>query len=109
MEHEFIKDDFIEEFECGICYYDIAIRDKISLLACDKKHLFHDECLEHWIKYNQTHSATATCPMCRVRIDKGKVQHKIFHGFSKQAYKVHELEQQKFKKMREEEKEERND
>lgn len=86
MQNEFIKDDFIDEFECGICYYDISISDRISLLACDEKHLFHTMCLESWIKYNTDNSRRPTCPMCRVSINTSKVKEKIFHGFSKHAY-----------------------
>lgn len=44
---------------CAICAYEYRKRDKIIVLKCDPRHLFHPECIKKWLKIN------ANCPICR--------------------------------------------
>ena len=43
---------------CSVCLADYADGDKLQILRCS--HLFHDACIEPWLKTNRT------CPLCRL-------------------------------------------
>ena len=45
----YFKPDFVDEFECDICCVDFVKMDAISILPCNEKHVFHDECIDAWI------------------------------------------------------------
>ncbi|GIX63757.1 zinc finger, C3HC4 type (RING finger) domain-containing protein [Babesia caballi] len=47
---------------CPICLMDIANRENIYVMPCDKRHFFHQKCLEKWFERN------SVCPICRVNI-----------------------------------------
>ncbi|KAM3270889.1 RING-H2 finger protein ATL30-like isoform X2 [Capsicum chacoense] len=47
--------------ECAICLVEFVDKSLIRLLTCD--HVFHQECIDHWLKSNKT------CPVCRARLD----------------------------------------
>ncbi|KAJ2766474.1 hypothetical protein IWQ57_004345, partial [Coemansia nantahalensis] len=49
------------KLECGICMDEYSAGDMVLTLPC--KHLYHEECIDHWLKMN------GTCPICRTRID----------------------------------------
>lgn len=44
---------------CSICYQSINEKDKIYVLLCSDKHVFHGDCLRHWTKVKNN------CPICR--------------------------------------------
>mmetsp|Transcript_96045 Transcript_96045/g.132105 ORF Transcript_96045/g.132105 Transcript_96045/m.132105 type:complete len:114 (+) Transcript_96045:867-1208(+) len=45
----------------------------LSELACHKKHILHEECLNDWLKHNDNKNSKSTCPICRVEIQRDKV------------------------------------
>lgn len=47
---------------CSICYQSINEKDKIYVLLCSDKHVFHCDCLRHWTKVKNN------CPICRADI-----------------------------------------
>lgn len=48
--------------DCAICYQSITQGDRVYVLTCSEKHVFHGDCLEHWAKVKNT------CPICRMEI-----------------------------------------
>ncbi|CDW81070.1 zinc finger protein [Stylonychia lemnae] len=50
--------------QCAICLLDFQKDDEIIPLPCDEKHYFHPECIEQWLKNNNT------CPLCKKAITK---------------------------------------
>ncbi len=68
-------DDFIpmlkEENErdmCSICMEPYTIDQKIKILPCNRKHIFHKDCVERWLSNNKI------CPTCRKEINKKLIQ-----------------------------------
>ena len=57
-----IKNKDLENFiiECSICLEQYKLNEKIIQLDCD--HIFHKECLNLWLKKNNS------CPICRDNI-----------------------------------------
>jgi hypothetical protein len=49
---------------CSICMLNFEIGDKVKLLPCNKKHIFHNNCIDKWLSNNQN------CPNCRKEINK---------------------------------------
>ena len=47
-----------EHVDCAVCLCKIGEREEIRVLRCD--HVFHRECLDRWISFNNI-----TCPLCR--------------------------------------------
>ena len=47
------------ETECIICMVDYEANDNITPLPCDERHYFHSECIENWLKNNNS------CPLCK--------------------------------------------
>ena len=46
--------------ECIICLEPfVEGEDYVTPLACDKRHLFHSNCIETWLQTNNS------CPMCK--------------------------------------------
>lgn len=45
--------------QCTICLEDFIDSEMISVLACDRKHIFHPDCINVWLK------SWSTCPVCR--------------------------------------------
>ena len=52
------------DVECTICmeYFETDLEKPIAELGCNKKHIFHKECIEKWAKEH------GTCPICRKEI-----------------------------------------
>lgn len=48
--------------DCAICYMSMVPNDKIYILPCSEKHVFHCDCLRHWARVKNT------CPICRAVI-----------------------------------------
>lgn len=49
--------------ECIICYIEYKDEDIVTRLRCNEKHIFHSECIGHWIREGKN-----TCPVCRAPI-----------------------------------------
>eukprot|EP00351_Strombidinopsis_sp_SopsisLIS2011_P005897 CAMPEP_0116883132 /NCGR_PEP_ID=MMETSP0463-20121206/15584_1 /TAXON_ID=181622 /ORGANISM="Strombidinopsis sp, Strain SopsisLIS2011" /LENGTH=147 /DNA_ID=CAMNT_0004537451 /DNA_START=622 /DNA_END=1065 /DNA_ORIENTATION=- len=58
---------------CSICTMEFEVPCTILELACHKKHIFHEDCLNDWIKHNEQKGTDAPCPICRTKIDKDKI------------------------------------
>jgi hypothetical protein len=66
LKYEILKDqDKRKNFECYICLEKFKNDDKIFDL-CNSCHLFHENCLEKWVKVFKNSS----CPVCRKKIIK---------------------------------------
>ena len=67
--------------ECVICLEPFAEgEDYVTPLACDKRHLFHSDCIEEWLKSENF------CPMCK------KVQTpRMMRAFSEQFNADYEM------------------
>ncbi|KAM7201234.1 hypothetical protein V8F20_004980 [Naviculisporaceae sp. PSN 640] len=52
-----------ENPKCVICVDEMAKGEKATILPCN--HLFHGECVTHWLKQHNT------CPVCRRSIEEG--------------------------------------
>ena len=59
----------VENEECGMCMEEFVAPCKITVLACNENHYFHQECIDQWVEFNTDKGVTATCPMCRKDID----------------------------------------
>ncbi|KAJ2162015.1 hypothetical protein GGF46_001007 [Coemansia sp. RSA 552] len=57
------SEEVAKKSECGICMEEYKASDEVIVLPC--KHVYHLECIDHWLKMN------GTCPICRTRIDGG--------------------------------------
>lgn len=44
---------------CAICLMEYNNEDEVAELKCDKKHYFHSDCLEEWLKRK------LECPLCK--------------------------------------------
>jgi Ring finger domain len=49
---------------CCICMLQFEIGENIKLLPCNKKHIFHNACIDKWLSHNKN------CPTCRKEINK---------------------------------------
>lgn len=49
---------------CCICMLQFEIGENIKLLPCNKKHIFHNACIDKWLCHNKA------CPTCRKEISK---------------------------------------
>ncbi|CDR93973.1 hypothetical protein, conserved [Babesia bigemina] len=47
---------------CAICIMEIDDREKIYVMPCDIRHLFHRDCLKKWFKRSRI------CPICRINV-----------------------------------------
>ncbi len=48
---------------CAICLLDYKYGEEICALACHDLHIFHEECIQEWLKKQ------STCPICRKEIE----------------------------------------
>lgn len=48
--------------DCSICFMSISQGDRVYVLPCSDKHLFHCLCLRQWTRVKNT------CPNCRAAI-----------------------------------------
>ncbi|OMJ96020.1 hypothetical protein SteCoe_396 [Stentor coeruleus] len=44
---------------CTICAVEYSLGEKITVMQCDPRHFFHNDCIKKWLKIN------ANCPICR--------------------------------------------
>lgn len=49
-----------EDYECPICLEEIDVEQGVMTKDCH--HIFHRECLKHWLQVN------STCPLCRLSL-----------------------------------------
>ena len=59
-----------EPAECAICLFVFNPPCKIAVLCCHQKHFFHEDCINGVIKFAEESAIPATCPLCRVEIDR---------------------------------------
>ena len=50
--------------ECSICFTEYADDDVVTKLSCNEKHIFHEQCIAHWIQQGKN-----SCPICRAPIN----------------------------------------
>ena len=55
---------FQHEDTCKICLCEYEKDDMVTRLKCDRRHYFHTECIEGWIKQGKN-----TCPFCNKPIE----------------------------------------
>ena len=60
----FVRTRSRSQQQCTVCLDDVGIEEAAVQTPC--QHLFHQECLVHWIKT----SKTTHCPICRAKIAK---------------------------------------
>lgn len=67
MKYKKISKSFSDQFECAICWQTFEKSSKVLQLQCSPMHVFHLQCMESHLKYNQQRE----CPLCRseVRFD----------------------------------------
>ena len=58
----------------------MALGEKVAQLACHETHQFHDQCYENFITHNANNPNLKLCPLCRVKIDEGRVIKKVYHA-----------------------------
>ena len=50
--------------ECSICFTEFGEEDIVTKLSCNEKHIFHEQCISHWIQQGKN-----SCPICRAPIN----------------------------------------
>jgi hypothetical protein len=58
--YDTVEDKHFEQ--CAICLNDYKETDEVAELKCDKRHYFHSQCLEVWMKRK------LECPICRTPV-----------------------------------------
>ena len=61
---EFSSSEFTEHDDCVICRSSFVKKEKIIVLPCNKKHYFHEACVEKWL------DISCLCPICRADLNK---------------------------------------
>ena len=58
---KFKPEDFDDDGskECVICFMPYEADDQVVTLPCDTRHIFHENCIETWLKSNNS------CPLCK--------------------------------------------
>ncbi|KAL4431530.1 hypothetical protein ABPG74_017235 [Tetrahymena malaccensis] len=60
---KFVKSENPDQVkECSICLNEYQNDETIVILNCDSKHIFHQQCIETWVKQKDE------CPLCRAVI-----------------------------------------
>ncbi|KAL4469545.1 hypothetical protein ABPG74_004798 [Tetrahymena malaccensis] len=49
--------------DCSICLSMYEVGDSVIFLPCNKNHNFHEECIQRWLKVNNS------CPVCRQNVN----------------------------------------
>lgn len=47
---------------CCICMLQFEVEDNVKVMPCNKKHVFHNNCIDKWLSHNKA------CPTCRTEI-----------------------------------------
>ncbi len=63
-----INEEENERDVCSICIEPFMIDHKVKIMPCNKKHIFHKDCIEKWLSHNKV------CPTCRKEITKKLIQ-----------------------------------
>jgi len=58
---------------CCICMLQFEIGENVKALPCNKKHVFHDKCIDKWLSHNKA------CPTCRTEINKKLLNRNKFY------------------------------
>jgi hypothetical protein len=59
--------------ECSICFMGFEEGQMIDTLDCFSTHVFHQECMDGYIKFHESDNKPCECPLCRKEIDKSKI------------------------------------
>lgn len=59
-----VKTNSDETLECAICLHEFEVSQTIKILPCNKKHFFHNKCIDKWLSHNKA------CPTCRQEVSK---------------------------------------
>ncbi len=51
------------EGNCPVCFQDVMVGEKVIVLKCSHKHVFHELCIKGWTQLRKN-----TCPVCRAVI-----------------------------------------
>ncbi|CAD8053099.1 unnamed protein product [Paramecium primaurelia] len=54
--------DHMENTDCAICMQILQNQEKVIVLSCSEKHVFHTDCIVDWLKLN------LNCPLCRKQV-----------------------------------------
>jgi len=61
---EFTSVEFTDHDDCVICRGSFVKKDKVIVLPCNRKHYFHEGCVEKWL------DISCLCPICRADLNK---------------------------------------
>ena len=56
---DYTTDTKVEIESCAICLESFTQEDKIIEMNCDKRHIFHEKCIEDWLMKK------LECPLCK--------------------------------------------
>jgi hypothetical protein len=56
-----VEEKYMES--CTICLNEYQDLEEVAELKCDKRHYFHSQCLEQWLKKKQE------CPLCKKKVN----------------------------------------
>lgn len=63
---EELQNDFLEKFHgqefCSICLEEFKVKEKIRVIACPGRHIYHVHCIDKWF------ISKKTCPNCNFKI-----------------------------------------
>ena len=54
--------------------------DKVAILACNKLHMFHENCYAIFLAANEKNGIPSVCPSCRKPIDKNATTKKVLEA-----------------------------
>lgn len=77
-----------EQEECTICITDLLAPCTVTVLGCNKNHVFHSECINMWIektkrdneKKRPQNRLPPTCPICRKVIAESQMSEFMYKG-----------------------------
>lgn len=73
-----------------ICMVEFEAPCEVTILGCNSKHFLHKECFDTWVKHHETKRTTATCPLCRIKIDVPKSKVVTYRGLNTPEIKAEE-------------------
>ena len=87
-----------EQEECTICITDLLAPCAVTVLGCNKNHVFHSECINMWIektkrdneKKRPQNRLPPTCPICRKVIAESQMCELMYKGVVGQEKKGNE-------------------
>ena len=68
---------FTKTSECSICLLPFENMDKLAKLPCFDSHIFHEECMEEYMKAKIAKNEEIVCPYCRKPFKKEDIVKKV--------------------------------